>query len=532
MSGNNFEKQVQKKMEELQFVPSQQVWQNVEKELRKEKKSRRWLILPVLLLGMLAGVYFVFNQKDTAGLSNAENTPLDASENNIASEPSVTNQPAAPALAQQQMAANESGNKTNSATVTQLNNDDPLAGRGVVKELLPDTSSADINNIGTKEKNKKQTGFPGREEKFLYVGKSKNKMPATTESSDTEVKNSDGKEQIGSFQSLTRKSDADKKDNDRTVAVISAEDKPAEIASAATKQPESQAAKEVVPEKDSIEKARALTQTMDSITKKATVVKSVEKKNKWKWLGSIETGFSNLNNGFAPLGALGISGVSEAAKSATTSSPVSLQTNASPFQLSSPPPANPRPGFSFKLGVAAERAISKRSKFAIGIGYAFLSTRGSSGQVAGGNSGGANFGGVQTDLLNSRQYYLNTSNKEFGNEYHFLQIPVSFSTLLGRGKRLPFYWNTGVNVNYLLTSNALVYDNISRAYYKDKGIFRPLQLGWHTGIDAEIFSRKSHPLRLGPQFSFNFSQLLKTPSGDKQRFAYAGIRAGIQLNKK
>jgi hypothetical protein len=42
MPVNEFEKQVQQKMDELQLRPSTEVWEEVEKRIRKEKK-RRWL---------------------------------------------------------------------------------------------------------------------------------------------------------------------------------------------------------------------------------------------------------------------------------------------------------------------------------------------------------------------------------------------------------------------------------------------------------------------------------------------------------
>lgn len=51
---NEFEKQVQKKMEELQLVPSLPVWQKVEMQIRK-KKDRRRLIFWIPLLLLLTG---------------------------------------------------------------------------------------------------------------------------------------------------------------------------------------------------------------------------------------------------------------------------------------------------------------------------------------------------------------------------------------------------------------------------------------------------------------------------------------------
>ncbi len=52
MPVNDFEKQVQQRMDELQLRPSAEVWEEVEKRIRKEKK-RRWAILWFFLLGAL-----------------------------------------------------------------------------------------------------------------------------------------------------------------------------------------------------------------------------------------------------------------------------------------------------------------------------------------------------------------------------------------------------------------------------------------------------------------------------------------------
>ena len=57
MPVNDFEKQVQQKMEELQLRPSAEVWTEVEKEIRKDKRKRRvifWWLLPLLITGGLA----------------------------------------------------------------------------------------------------------------------------------------------------------------------------------------------------------------------------------------------------------------------------------------------------------------------------------------------------------------------------------------------------------------------------------------------------------------------------------------------
>lgn len=51
---NNFEKQVQLKMEEFKLIPSDPVWQKVEKQIRKKREKRRFLFF-LLFVGLLIG---------------------------------------------------------------------------------------------------------------------------------------------------------------------------------------------------------------------------------------------------------------------------------------------------------------------------------------------------------------------------------------------------------------------------------------------------------------------------------------------
>ena len=71
---NEFEKQVQQKLEELKLVPSNPVWQKVEMQIRKKKERRRvilWLPLFVLIAG---GLWFSVDQySNRTSLNEADN---------------------------------------------------------------------------------------------------------------------------------------------------------------------------------------------------------------------------------------------------------------------------------------------------------------------------------------------------------------------------------------------------------------------------------------------------------------------------
>ena len=60
---NDFEKQVQQKMGELNLVPSEPVWTNIEKEIRKKDKRRFFIWLPLILLLAGGGLYWNYSIK-------------------------------------------------------------------------------------------------------------------------------------------------------------------------------------------------------------------------------------------------------------------------------------------------------------------------------------------------------------------------------------------------------------------------------------------------------------------------------------
>src|ERR1700730_13841065 len=77
MQDPEFEKQVQKKMEELIFSPSDSVWITVEKEIKKDKKRNRGFFLLFLCLGfVLSGLVYIlvnlekYETRKSAGYPN------------------------------------------------------------------------------------------------------------------------------------------------------------------------------------------------------------------------------------------------------------------------------------------------------------------------------------------------------------------------------------------------------------------------------------------------------------------------------
>ena len=98
MQEQNFEKQVQLKMEELNLTPSAPVWQKVEKEIRK-KKDRRRLILWLFLFLLVGGGTATWLVMDKPAKETIATSPVKDQDKNAITpitESNQTNQPSAP----------------------------------------------------------------------------------------------------------------------------------------------------------------------------------------------------------------------------------------------------------------------------------------------------------------------------------------------------------------------------------------------------------------------------------------------------
>jgi hypothetical protein len=538
MSSNKFEKQVQENLEELQFTPSDAVWQNVEKELRKDKKRRRWFLLPLLLLCIGAGGYFAYHNSNSHTNSIQKNTPISV--------------PATPYKEE----AVTSDKQHDNAFSEKYKNDDKAGNQAIVLDnseangtasLMPSTNNKASRVVANNTDNKHDISVTLADKKdktnFKKIKRVNSDLVTSIAQPEKQAKTNEIKAKAGKV----------KDEDDR--AVITSKNKTEEVAfvtNDATPPTEKERAVKDTDElidlnddlikKDTTQTKSKIDTIASNIPNAPVVAKSVSKeskKSKWKWYGDIALGLSNLNTSFAPLGALGISSENKSADNRnffnSGGNPIAVGNNLSV-------PSTSKPGFSFRAGITADRKISKRSSLSIGLQYAYYSNVGIAGQVA--DTAIINAGLQNLNIADSRAVYVSGPANKNGNQYHFLQIPVSFTTLIGKSKRLPWYWSTGFSLNYLITSNALVYNNTTRVFNQNKDLFRPIQFGWHTGIEAEFFSKKQHPLRLGPQFNFNLSPLLKNVGSKNQvngsigkgtqdqRFTYIGIKASMLLNKK
>ena len=80
---NEFEKQVQQKMEELDLVPSAPVWQKIEAQIRQKKDRRRLILwIPMLLILLLGGTWWLSQTNENSKAVSHTNTSLESIDKN------------------------------------------------------------------------------------------------------------------------------------------------------------------------------------------------------------------------------------------------------------------------------------------------------------------------------------------------------------------------------------------------------------------------------------------------------------------
>ncbi|MEO8960443.1 MAG: outer membrane beta-barrel protein [Ginsengibacter sp.] len=174
-------------------------------------------------------------------------------------------------------------------------------------------------------------------------------------------------------------------------------------------------------------------------------------------------------------------------------------------------------GIAFSGGVFTEKNISAKYKLSLGVGYRYFSLINTIGTPVGSSLGSYN----ATNAVNT-----------YRNNFHYLELPLSVTLQLGKSKTLPLYWQAGINISQLISSNALQFQDNSGLYYRDNSLFNKTQLGFHTGISITLFSKGAIPVSIGPYYYYGATKLSGKGLYQNKHFNFIGIRSEILFRRK
>ena len=173
-------------------------------------------------------------------------------------------------------------------------------------------------------------------------------------------------------------------------------------------------------------------------------------------------------------------------------------------------PNDPSASTAFTAGLQVERSLGKRWTIATGLQYAYHSSVVKTGRrvdsSAAFNTGN---GSIAAD-----NFYLPGSMQRYKNQSHLLHVPLLFQYKIS--KKYPVYLEAGPGVSYLLSSNVILYNSSSSAYFSNPEVYNKLLLSFTAGAGLELNKHKQIPLRLGYRFGYGISSITKASFGNQQ----------------
>jgi hypothetical protein len=193
-----------------------------------------------------------------------------------------------------------------------------------------------------------------------------------------------------------------------------------------------------------------------------------------------------------------------------------------------------QPDLTFSAGILARKPLSRRWAFTIGLDLLYYSTRVKVGQQVSSYTSAPGSPLALTAAAAPQQpypYYYTGDEQQFTNRYYFLEIPASLQFQLNHSLTRPLFWEGGLSLSYLMSSNTLYYDPNSGIYYKNESAINRAQLSLSTSL-MQGLSLGSLRLQLGPQVQYGITNLLPAQTSGTQHLFYGGLRVVFQPGPK
>jgi hypothetical protein len=511
MPENEFEKQVQQKIDELKFDPSAEVWENVAAAIAKRKKERWGLAIIFLTLLLIGTAIFILfnhssNQRNDKFISD-KNNPVEidnAQKNNTDRDiPKMVDTTSINKPFEKDPVQNRTVKRIDN-TVTKKINDQPTSST----VLIPENK----NPLVKKNKSVNSNSVNVTNDRYNIAGKqryqtSQKPSASVSNSNVDDLRNEEvapgdtGKSIPGDNNTVT---------NDIAVKVPVTD----------------HLIKDRV---DNIKQANDSAAVALSIGNKkdTTMTKKIQSKQKsgWEFGFNFSLGVAATRNGY-----LGIIGLSNGDESKALAD-LNQSTGNIPGQVTNPTyvPSEIKPGVALVLGVFLQRNISSKTRILFGLNYRTYSsvmmtgTRVDSSNLANNNS---------AYYSSSNYYYRSGTNVRYKNNFHFIELPVAFKFKLSKQNKMPVYLSAGVSIAQLISSNALQFDTSSGRYFSNNDLLNKTQFNLSAGLLFSVSKQAKNPFLIGPDLSFSVSKMANSGLYKNSHYSYLGITVQKTIGKK
>jgi hypothetical protein len=453
MQNSEFEKSVQRQMDELKISPSPGLWDKIEPKLPAPGRHRRWLAFLLLLAFLTAGSIYTWRHFGADKNANSNNF----------------------SKATRAMHGGGQGAKQKNK----------LDSRGMNTNLKASTNpkSATENDHGLVPKD---NGVPTKPGAMVSVPEENNnessgyrrKSRQETHPSKTIVK---------TFSPTTENGDKAVTGLETTTLVSSDPPVGADTTSLATSIPDTLTAS------NPPSTVKIVTDTTGHVPGRKPDV-TPRSNHSWKYGLHLGAGLSTVKNslfGKSPIFA---------------DTQGSLSTGSS-GNMPAAAPQNPKPAISFEGGFYLKKQLSKRWSLTTGLNYAYLSNTIHTGMRVDTNA----IVTFSTRSLAAGNYFRTGTGTRYRNKFHILDMPLLFS--YNFPGKFPLSAEFGSTISYLLKSNAIVYNRSIGGYITDVDVFNKMLLSLDAGAAINLKQWTGYPVNLGYRFRYSLGSATKKAFG-------------------
>jgi hypothetical protein len=529
MSDHEFEKKVQQKMDDLRLRPSDAVWAEVERNLRREKRRRRIVLwLPLMGVLLTAGGYFIFTTPNKGGQESlAKTAPAEKSvAPNTTAMPSTSTAPVSiPGSKTKSSAKAETEPSSSPVSTSSKNSNNPTPqnstqpGNQTGNKTLKKQTDAAVTEVNkpVAQKNITANKSRGNKAQKQVLTTAPKQRPSSADKQESEPKTTSTDKNIIDKKPLQKdvKDVKDKEEKGKTVIdsniVVYNNDADAENENG-------DSAASIISRKD----AAANKKPVRMMTK-GTVTKKQPYASKWQWGVTANVGVANVSEGnlFDVLKSVRVDDLSGAGPSYMGIPPVPT-----------PEPSPIRPGTAFGVGGFVQRSLSKRFTFSAGLQYSYFAVNTRIGRRVD-SALAVNYGPFNSQVT-SNYYRADAMMHDYVYRYHLVELPLTASYRMFNIKKMPVVLDAGLSFSRLMNTTALHFDGISRVYYENDDFFNKMQVSLNGGLNLGLLQNSKHPLWIGPNLRYFTTGLVKkevSASGGEQHIWSFGLNAKMLLKK-
>jgi len=511
MQENNFEKQVQQKMDELSLSPSAEVWQKLSVSIAKDKKDRRFFVIILLLLLMISStVYLVFNNRPDKEYQIASSNENISDKIKSSSNTVIQNK------------GNETAVETNRAKNSGRN----LAPTGTQQQSVSTTQNKNAEVVTNTTVEEKSVSFSernslGKRSDLIAVAVNKAKKVVYKKKQQLNVtvsENAPGDladENFGTIEYETVNQNADRESKKVVHSINDFVANPSHFDIAGIG-----ATIAIVQLSDPFVKMITTANKNEFVTEKKT---ELSQRRGWQFGLNFSLGAATTQPGLLGLIGTGNSDASKIVADLIQNSP-----GASPMGtpvVSYPSPVKTDVGIL--IGGFAQKKITTRSSIVLGLNFKMLNSTMMTGTKV---DSTAFF--ISNNFSSREFFYRNGSQQKFKNHFYFIELPVSIKLQLNQQKKAPVYLTTGINLARLISSNALQFDVTSGNYYRDNAMLNKTQLSGSLGVLFSLNAYAKNPLVVGPEIQYSFSKMADAGLYKNRRYSFIGITLQKTIGKK